>query len=125
MNYVIRPKPKAPKNGLRVNERDRPSHRKWLRLKACVVPGCQGLPIVVAHVRSSMDGGIGVKPHDAFAVPMCDAHHLSGPQAQHSIGEPAFEKLHGIDLMKLALMFASKSPDERIREKAASMKELV
>jgi hypothetical protein len=83
----------------------------------CVVPGCEAGPIEFAHVRSSQDGGTGLKPSDAFGVSLCAEHH----RLQHQIGEPAFERRFGVNLLALAAEFAAKSPDANMR---AAMQEM-
>lgn len=83
-----------------------PGHRAWVRGHACSVPGCGGLPIECAHVRSGTGGGLGVKPADWWTISLCRDHHTE----QHRIGEAAFERRHGIDMKNLALAFAKASP---------------
>lgn len=87
-------------------------HRKFVRSHQCVVPGCDDGPIEFAHVRSAANAGTGLRPHDAFAVSACAAHH----REQHAIGQPAFERKYGIDLMALAREFTRRSPDVAMRE---------
>jgi hypothetical protein len=70
------------------------------------VPGCLTLPIECAHVRSGTDGGVALKPSDRWAISLCHEHHAE----QHRNGEAAFEKRHGIDLVKIAEDFARLSP---------------
>lgn len=93
------------------------AHCSFVRSHHCCVPGCDGMPIEVAHVRSGSDAGMGRKPSDWFTVSLCCNHHSE----QHRIGEAPFERAHGIDLHALAAQFACESPkaaDIR-REKAA------
>jgi hypothetical protein len=92
--------------------REWPTHRAFLRRHQCCVAGCLGLPIVVAHVRSAANSGIGLKPSDASAIPLCVTHHTQ----QHSIGQTAFERLYKIDLTELAEKFAGVSPDRKMKE---------
>ncbi len=65
-----------------------------------------------AHFRSAANSGTGIKPHDAFGISLCDGHH----KEQHQIGQPAFERKYGIDMMALALEFTRRSPDVDMRE---------
>ncbi|WP_431861467.1 hypothetical protein [Azospirillum sp.] len=89
------------------DRRDRcPGHLDFVRRHHCCVPGCDGLPIEAMHVRKSGDGGMGMKPGDGFTVSGCAGHH----REQHAIGEDAFERKHGIDLLKLAAEFRAASP---------------
>jgi len=83
-----------------------PAHLGWVRSHACCVPGCDGRPIEAAHVRSGTDGGTGIKPGDMWAISLCAAHHRD----QHQVGEPEFERRHGIDMKALASEFADRSP---------------
>jgi hypothetical protein len=83
-----------------------PGHRTWVRKHHCCVPACDRLPIECAHVRSGTDGGIGLKPSDRWLISLCSHHH----QEQHRIGETAFEKRYGIDLIELSREFARLSP---------------
>jgi hypothetical protein len=83
-----------------------PSHTKWVRGHPCSVPDCMGVPIEAAHVRCGTGGGISVKPHDKWVISLCRDHHSE----QHRLGEPSFERRHGIDMKKMAEEFAAKSP---------------
>lgn len=86
-----------------------PAHCNFVRKHHCCVNGCADMPIEVAHVRTGTDGGMGKKPSDYWAISLCKHHHAE----QHRIGEPAFEKRHGIDMKGLATEFASASPKAR------------
>jgi hypothetical protein len=57
-------------------------------------------------VRKGTDGGQGLKPSDRWAISLCREHHAE----QHRIGETAFEKRYGFDLLALAQEFARRSP---------------
>lgn len=94
-------------NSGRAKVRNRvPSHCQWVRGHGCCVPGCDGLPIEAAHVRVGTGGGMGFKPHDKWVISLCRDHHSE----QHRIGEPEFERRHGINMKKLAEAFAARSP---------------
>ena len=67
----------------------------WLRTQPCATPGpapfidppvyCGG-DVVAAHVRRIANGaGMGAKPKDFSAIPLCDNHH----RLQHQHGESA------------------------------------
>ncbi|RZK00355.1 MAG: DUF968 domain-containing protein [Novosphingobium sp.] len=88
------------------DDRSSPAHRAWVRRHHCCVSGCERLPIECAHVRVGTDGGVALKPSDHWTVSLCTVHHAE----QHRIGEPAFERRHGIDLRAIASEFASRSP---------------
>lgn len=81
------------------------AHRDWVRGHHCSVPGCQLMPIEVAHVNRAAHRGIGMKASDAFTVSLCREHH-----AESHRGEKTFEAAHGIRLMKLAEEFYRASP---------------
>jgi hypothetical protein len=86
-------------------QRRSPAHRKWVAGHACAVCGTF-TAIECAHVRTGTDGGVGVKPSDAWTISLCRDHHAE----QHQIGERAFEQRHSIDMKALAAEFARKSP---------------
>lgn len=81
------------------------AHRDWVRGHFCSVPGCQLMPIEVAHVSRAFSGGMGEKSSDAMTVSLCREHH-----AESHRGEKSFNAKHGIDLMTLAKEFYRKSP---------------
>jgi hypothetical protein len=59
--------------------------------------GCDG-EIEAAHVRRGTDGGVGMKPSDCYALPLCREHHAE----QHMIGEPAFERKYLFYMLAVA-----------------------
>lgn len=81
------------------------AHRDFVRSHHCSVPGCQLMPIEVAHVNTAANRGFGRKASDAFTVSLCREHH-----AESHRGERTFEAKHGIRLMELAREFYQKSP---------------
>ena len=97
---------KLPKRPKRDNRVRCPGHLAFIRLHMCVVPGCNDTIIEAAHVRSSRDGGIAMKPGDQFAVSLCHWHH----EQQHVMGEPQFQRFFQVDLLGLAQEFARRSP---------------
>jgi hypothetical protein len=88
-----------------------PRHRRWVRLHGCCVPGCGSAIVDFAHLRSATNAGKDQKPHDAFGVSLCRAHHYE----QHQIGVGAFDEKYGTDLWTLAAEFAHQSPDWQMR----------
>ena len=88
-----------------------PRHRRWVRSHGCCVPGCGGVSVDFAHLRSATNAGIGQKPHDIFGVSLCRDHHAE----QHSLGVDAFDKKYRTDLWALAAEFARRSPDADMR----------
>jgi len=93
----------------RVDPGDCPEHRAWVASLPCAVPGCRGKSDP-HHVRAGTDCGTGIKPSDAWCVPLCGGlagHHMEG----HRIGWRTFEARHGgIDLRFLATELAARSP---------------
>ena|SRR3990167_8233061 len=94
------------------DNRDHPKHRAWIRSRPCTVENgdCRGA-VQAHHVRDETDGGMGLKPHDKWCVPLCMWHHDHG----HRIGWQSFEKLHGVELRVEALRLAERSPDRSVR----------
>lgn len=83
--------------------------------------GCARVPIECAHVRRGTNGGAGLKPSDQWVISLCRFHHAE----QHRLGERAFEKKYGVDLVKLASTFTRLSPHrERLRELGARERSL-
>lgn len=81
------------------------AHCTWVRQHHCCVPGCQFMPIEVAHINRASTRGMGVKSSDAQTVSLCRDHH-----AESHRGERTFERRHGLDLMALAREFYQRSP---------------
>lgn len=81
------------------------AHRDWVRGHHCSVPGCQLMPIEVAHVNRASTRGVGQKSSDAFVLALCREHH-----AESHRGEKTFEAKHGIRMLALAEEFYRKSP---------------
>lgn len=111
------PRRARPRSGIpRAARREWSRHRAFLRRHGCVVPGCVAEPIEVSHIRTAANAGIGLKPHDAFAVPMCGGLHPDAHHAEyHRIGHHSFETKYGVDLNALAAEFVRRSPDADMR----------
>lgn len=64
------------------------AHLNFVRSFHCAIPGCQGMPVEAAHVRLGSGAGLGQKPDDFRAVPLCGnfGHHTQ----QHQEGEETF-----------------------------------
>lgn len=82
------------------------AHCDWVRGHYCSVPGCQLMPIEVAHTRRGAGGGMGMKSSDAFVLSLCREHHAE----QHRIGEQSFERRHGFRMIDKAQEFYRASP---------------
>lgn len=53
--------------------------------------------------------GMGTKPDDKYAVPLCAFHHRTGGKAsQHSMAEDKFWNLWGLDPFKIAALHYAK-----------------
>jgi hypothetical protein len=92
---VGRKPPQAERNGPPRNWK----YRAWIRSLPCCA--CGTLQFVEAS-HTGKDGGMRQKSSDYSCVPLCSLCHRVGPQAYHWIGKDAFEKLHGLDLARLA-----------------------
>lgn len=64
---------------------------EWLKTQECAAKhlgGCEG-DIVAAHVRRISNGsGVGIKPKEFSAIPLCHRHHM----LQHQKGESEFHE---------------------------------
>jgi hypothetical protein len=85
-----------------------PGYLRWLRKQRCCVCG-RTAPNQAAHVRMAAPGGItgmGRKPDDKDAVPLCQWCHLDAPDSQHNTGnEAVFWKRYEIDPVALAAKY--------------------
>lgn len=100
---------KKPKWNLREEPQIRcPSHLRWVRGFECVLSGKHecGPRIEAHHAREGSNGGMGLKPDDTTAVPLCNVAHAE----IHQSGWMSFEKKYGVDLSKIAGELALKSP---------------
>jgi hypothetical protein len=95
--------PKPQKRASRWRSR---AHCDFVRSHECIVPGCGGRPIEVAHVRIGSGAGVGQKPDDWNTVSLCRDCHAE----QHRIGEISFEQEHNVNLRDSAAEFAAASP---------------
>jgi hypothetical protein len=67
----------------------------------------QSRAIGARHVRTGTDGGVGMKPGDRHAVPLCTACHAK----QHRLGELTFWSALHIDPLNVALRLWAISAD--------------
>lgn len=100
-------------------------HLQWVRGFDCAVMhkdpyGCDGR-IRAHHVRAGAGAGMGEKPGDDRAVPLCDGHHNMGKGAVHN-GARSFERKFDIDLVRLAEQLWRDSPHRRKYEAKAKRK---
>lgn len=95
------PPPRKPRSG------SCPAHLDWVRAHRCVVRGPRCVAAVHAHhVRTRSGAGTGLKPADAWAVPLCALHH----HEVHTMGAHSFEAHYGVELRGAAERLARLSP---------------
>jgi hypothetical protein len=85
-------------------------HLEFVRSQACVCSAagdCYG-PIQAHHHRTASNSGIGMKPADTFALPLCMKHHAAG----HKMGWKTFERKYRVDLAAEARFLASAADQE-------------
>jgi hypothetical protein len=97
---------------LKPDLRRRVQHLAFVRQLPCVACG-KAAPSEAAHVRTGTDGGVGVKPGDRYAVPLCAACHAK----QHRIGELSFWSVLSIDPVNVALRLWTTSGDIKAGER--------
>ena len=85
-----------------------PAFLAFVRRHACSACGAPA-PNQAAHLRftdprypEKRAVGIGEKPSDRWAVPLCAECHLDAPDAQHKVGEHEFWKRVGVNPFELA-----------------------
>src|SRR5215472_10679867 len=87
-------------------------HLTFIRQLPCVACG-KAAPSEAAHVRTGTDGGVGMKPGDRYAVPLCTTCHAK----QHRIGELTFWSVLRIDPLNVALRLWTISADVKAGER--------
>lgn len=120
-----RPRAAAVATGQRRPRETNNSHLAFLRTLPCCC--CPADPCKeAAHIRFASfihdkpETGIGRKPDDRDAVPLCRTCHQDGPQAQHKVGERVFWDRHHIDPVKLArALYALTGQDQAARKLVA------
>ena len=84
----------------------RAQHLGFVRQLSCVACG-KAAPSEAAHLRTGTDSGVGMRPGDRYAVPLCTACH----EKQHRIGELTFWSGLRIDPLNVALRLWTVSAD--------------
>ena len=86
---------KIPRKPKRQSRWKSQAHLTHVRKHACVNCGSTA-NVQAAHVRMNSGAGIGQKPDDWRAVPLCGGSHLveGCHTEQHRVGEPNFWKLY-------------------------------
>ena len=64
----------------------------WIRKQPCIV--CYRTPCEAHHVRTAANSGMGIKPGDDQAVPLCPLHH----RELHQIGVQTFCEKYWVDI---------------------------
>lgn len=97
---LIRKLPKKPKRETRFRSQ---RHLRHVRSHYCCACGAEA-PIEAAHVRLGSGAGMGQKPDDYMAVPLCGYREgdVGCHRRQHAIGEKTFWK----DLDPIAIIEA-------------------
>lgn len=98
--------PRIPRKSKRASRWRSQAHCNFVRSHGCCVPGCDGRPIEVAHVRNGSGAGIAQKPDDWRTVSLCRDCHAR----QHRIGETVFWRDTGIWAEELIAAFIKASP---------------
>src|SRR5499427_8044291 len=76
----------------------RVQHLAFVRQLPCVACG-KAAPSEAAHVRTGTDAGVGIKPADRYAVPLCASCHAK----QHRVGELTFWSALRVDPLNVSL----------------------
>src|SRR5215469_16753259 len=76
----------------------RGQHLAFVRQLPCVACG-KAAPSEAAHVRTGTDAGVGIKPADRYAVPLCVTCHAK----QHRVGELTFWSALRVDPLNVSL----------------------
>ena len=110
VKFPTRPLP--PLGAQRRPRAEREDYLAFVRRLPCVVCGRPD-HVQAAHVRypsykhGKTDTGVGRKPDDRWAVPLCESHHLLGPDAQHGYGEREWWESKKIDPLVIAALLYS------------------
>lgn len=92
-------------------------HCKFIRSLRCLICG-DNTTTECAHIRYSDRRagkpvtGLGIRPDDAFTVPLCGNHH----RQQHEVGERDWWRANGIDPIFIALALYRVSGDHETGE---------
>ncbi len=89
-----------------------PAHLQFIRQLPCCI--CHdNTSTEAAHIRyaepraAKPQTGMGIKPDDAFTIPLCSEHHHN----QHTRGERTWWTMQGIDPIYIALALARVTGD--------------
>ena len=87
----------VPRGKRKPNLRRRVHHLAFVRQLPCVACG-KAAPSDAADVRIGTNGGVGRKPGDRYAVPLCTTCHAK----QHRVGELTFWSTLRVDPLNVA-----------------------
>jgi len=90
----------------------RGQHLTFVRQLPCVACG-KAAPSEAAHVRTGTDAGVGIKPADRYAVPLCTTCHAK----QHRVGELTFWSALRVDPLNVSLRLWTVSADIKAGER--------
>jgi len=97
---------------LKTNLHRRGQHLAFVRQLPCVACG-KAAPSEAAHVRTGTEGGVGIKPADRYAVPLCATCHTK----QHRVGELTFWSALRVDPVNVSLRLWTVSADIKAGER--------
>ncbi len=100
----MRASPRIPRTIIKAKRKANPKrsvlHLAFVRsIGICLACGTR-CATVAAHVRSGSDGGMGTKPSDKYAVPLCQ---IPCHEKQHRVGELTFWGELGVDPLNISL----------------------
>lgn len=81
---------------------------QFVRRQPCII--CYELPSEAHHVRFSNNSGIGMKPADIWAIPLCHTHYAS----IHAVGQKTFCAWYDIDIYRELFLTAKKFIEKKI-----------
>lgn len=78
-------------------------------------------PAEAHHVRTKMEGGMGLKSSDFCAIPLCHKHHFE----YHSKGKKTFARKYGINceyiIRRLNMIYGEREDAIRDRHRESSV----
>lgn len=120
MGHRIAYEPTVPELRQRRPRVEKSAHLRSIRLLPCI--SCFTRPAQAAHLRvgsrkyGKRETGIAEKPSDRWTLPLCEACHLTGPLAQHKVGETEFYRRIHIDPFATALALWAAEGDLQLME---------
>lgn len=93
---MLRRTPLRPKPRKRATKAER-NHMERVAERGCII--CAA-PCEIHHITKG-EGGRITRTHSRV-VGLCPAHHRTGPDSVHTLGQDAFDATHGINLLTIA-----------------------